>query len=108
MSDSNKTAHPRRAPAGAPVSLTLKERETVVAMVTAAVSHAFDQSVESFRDTPSAENFSALNESMYALPFWRGKLPEAKARLAADLYLLPVTQWIGYLRKSVQATLPTD
>lgn len=103
-----KTVAPRRVPDGASVTLTLKERETVVAMVTAAVSHAFDFSVESFRETPSAENFSALNEAMYALQFWRGKLPEARAKLAADLYLLPVTQWVGYLRKTAHTVLPSD
>lgn len=100
MATTLKSTAPKRIPAGAPVSLHPRERETVVAMVTASVEFSFDRASADFREMPSAERFSALQEAMYAFQFWRGKLPDSRAKLAGELYLLPVTQWGAYLRNA--------
>lgn len=108
MATTLKSTAPKRIPAGAPVSLHPRERETVVAMVTASVEFSLDRSSEDFREMPSAERFAALQEAMYAYQFWKGKLPEARGGLAAEMYLLPVTQWVSYLRSKVADVSAAD
>lgn len=74
-------------------------QEVNIKMIDVSISLSFEQYAEAFQKSPSADNFTRLESSMYALQYWRGLMPVPRADVAAELWPMSIGGWVRHLQQ---------